>query len=64
LVTNEDMHRFPEARELNIAAVIGTGATRMKRAQAVLKREGVVHGGTTLASTGMRRLLRKLGVGA
>jgi hypothetical protein len=64
LVTNEDMHRFPEARELNIAGVIGTGATRMKRARAVLKHEGVVHGGTTLASKGMRKLSRKIGVGA
>jgi hypothetical protein len=61
LVTNEDMHRFPEARELNLAAAIGTAATRMKRARAVLKREGIVHGGTTLASRGMRKLSRKIG---
>ena len=61
LVSNEDMHRFPEARELNIAAAIGTGATRVKRARAVLKREGVVHGGTTLATKGFRQLSRKIG---
>ena len=61
LVTNEDMHRFPEARELSIAAAIGTGATRVRRVRAVLKREGIVHGGTTLATKGMRKLSRKIG---
>jgi hypothetical protein len=59
-VTNEEMHRFPEARELNIASVIATSATRVLRARAVLKREGVVRGGTTLANKGVRKLSRKI----
>jgi len=59
-VTNEEMHRFPEARELNIAAVIATSGTRSRRARAVLRREGVVRGGTTLANKGIRKLSQKV----
>lgn len=59
-ITNEEMHRFPEARELNIAAVISTSETRAKRARAVVHREGLVRGTGMLASQGMRKLSRKV----
>jgi hypothetical protein len=59
-ITNEGMHRFPEARELNIAAVISTSATRAKRARAVLQREGLVRGTALLANKGMRKVSHKV----
>ncbi len=59
-ITNEEMHRFPEARELNIAAVISTSGTRAKRARAVMQREGLVHGSALLANKGMRKVSQKV----
>jgi hypothetical protein len=55
-ISNEEMHRFPEARELNIASVTGSTGTRIKRARAVLAREGAVRGAATLANKGARKL--------
>jgi hypothetical protein len=63
-ISNEEMQRFPEAQELNLAAVTGTTRTRVKRARAVLGREGTIRGAAMLASKGARKLSRKLGARA
>jgi hypothetical protein len=59
LVTTEEMLRWPEAEELNIAAALGTSSTRLKRARAVVAREGLGRGGLQLFGKTVRKGLRK-----
>jgi hypothetical protein len=59
LVTTEEMLRWPEAKELNVAAALGTPSTRLKRARAMLAREGLGRGGLRLFGKTVRKGWRK-----
>jgi hypothetical protein len=60
-VTDDERLRFPEGEELRVGAGIGGGGNRtgsLRRARALVQREGVVHAGVAGARRVTRRLLQ------
>ncbi|HEY5173095.1 MAG TPA: hypothetical protein VIK54_15330 [Acidimicrobiia bacterium] len=60
-VTDEERLRFPEGEELRVGtgnAGGGKATGGLRRARALVRREGVVQGGAAVARSGARRLLR------